>query len=107
MIWTDELKEKFTELYNRGFNDLDIARVTGLGKTTIFNRRRKLGLPAHASASNPKLCRGGISNPLSVSIDEISRPVIKTYTDPSGKLVTVYDRGYAYGAEPKRNVGGV
>jgi len=107
VVWTEELKNVFTLLYGRGHNDYDIGRMMGLSSSTVHARRRKLGLPAHGSQSYAGRKAHSGKNPLEASTDDILRPVIARYVDEtSGKEVRVYASAYAYGAEPKRNVGG-
>ncbi len=106
VVWTEYLKEKFTLLYGRGFNDYDIGKMLGLSSSTVHHRRRKLKLPAHGSQSHAARKTNSGKNPLEAPTDEIFRPIIARYVDEvSGKEVRVYASAYAYGAEPRRNVG--
>lgn len=45
--------EDVKKLYEKGYNDSQIARELGFGKITILNCRRKLGLPAISDGGRP------------------------------------------------------
>ena len=50
--WAD--REAFAKMWNRGVPAIDIARRFGVARVTVYDARRRFGLPARARGWKPK-----------------------------------------------------